>query len=551
MRSQPWGATQWERLAEGESFDGMESWLPYVHPDEDVLPDLLPPGSQVVLVEPRRIRDRAVQLLDEEAALAEALAKTWGAEDGPTRGFPRLHLPFERLLADSPRPVSWPCRRRPEGPSTPVDDRARFRPGGRRSGPAGRPGERPGRATTTPSRCARPPRAGAERLSAVLGEGGMHAPTPEAASGAPGAVVVTAALSSGFILPDSKVAVLAESDITGRRMPHRRARPRARATDGFFDDLAIGSFVVHRQHGVARFEGVTSRTMAGTTRDYLILQYRGNDRLYLPVDQIEAITAYSGGETPTLSKMGGSDWQRTRAKASAAASEVAEELVKLYRLRLEVEGFAFSPDTPWQTEMESSFGFVETEDQLKAIADVKADMERPAADGPADLRRRGIRQDRGLGARRVQGGPGREAGRRAGTDHVVGQPARADVRRSLRALSGAGGAPQSLPVAAPTAQGDRGPGRRQRRRGDRDASTPRPGRDLQAARRPGRRRGTAIRGDPQGGGQAALRRGRRLDLDRQPHPADLGDGADRDPRSVHGQHPAGRPPPHPHLCRRT
>ena len=173
------------------------------------------------------------------------------------------------------------------------------------------------------------------------------------------------------------MAVLAESDITGRRLPHRRARPRARATDGFFDDLTIGSFVVHRQHGVARFEGVTSRTMAGTTRDYLILQYRGNDRLYLPVDQIEAITAYSGGETPTLSKMGGSDWQRTRARASAAASEVAEELVKLYRLRLEVEGFAFSPDTPWQTEMESSFGFVETEDQLKAIADVKADMERP------------------------------------------------------------------------------------------------------------------------------------------------------------------------------
>ena len=102
-------------------------------------------------------------------------------------------------------------------------------------------------------------------------------------------------------------------------MPHRRARPRARAADGFFDDLEAGSFVVHRQHGVARFEGVTTRTMGGTTRDYLILQYRGSDRLYLPVEQIEAITPYSGGETPTLSKMGGADWQRTRAKARAAA----------------------------------------------------------------------------------------------------------------------------------------------------------------------------------------------------------------------------------------
>ena len=174
------------------------------------------------------------------------------------------------------------------------------------------------------------------------------------------------------------MAVLSETDVTGRRMPHRRARPRARATDGFFDDLTVGSFVVHRQHGVARFEGVTSRTMGGTTRDYLILQYRGSDRLYLPVDQIEAITAYSGGETPTLSKMGGSDWQKTRAKARAAAGEVAEELVQLYRRRLAVQGHAFGPDTPWQTEMEGAFEFVETDDQLSAIADVQGGrMEEP------------------------------------------------------------------------------------------------------------------------------------------------------------------------------
>jgi transcription-repair coupling factor (superfamily II helicase) len=219
--------------------------------------------------------------------------------------------------------------------------------------------------------------AGAARLSTVLAEGGTHAPALGSATGAPGAVVVSVPLSAGFILPDCKVAVLAESDITGRRMPHRRARPRARATDGFFDDLTIGSFVVHRQHGVARFEGVTTRVLGGATRDYLILQYRGSDRLYLPVDQIEAITAYSGGETPTLSKMGGADWQRTRARARAAAGEVAEELVKLYRRRLEVKGHAFGPDTVWQTEMESSFDFVETDDQLRAIADVKADMEQP------------------------------------------------------------------------------------------------------------------------------------------------------------------------------
>jgi transcription-repair coupling factor (superfamily II helicase) len=375
LRSQPWGATHWDRLAEGETFDGMESWLPYVHPDQDVLPDLLPPGSQVVLAEPRRIRDRALQLLDEEAALAEALAKTWGAEDGSEEGFPRLHLPFERLLAQCEAGVlAMPST--PEGPGTPAMTVRGFPPvAGDAARLVGQVSDLVGDDFTITLCAATGP--GAERLSSVLGEGGMHAPALGAATGTPGAVVVATTLSSGFILPDCRVAVLAESDITGRRLPHRRARPRARATDGFFDDLAIGSFVVHRQHGVARFEGVTSRTMGGTTRDYLILQYRGNDRLYLPVDQIEAITAYSGGETPTLSKMGGSDWQRTRAKARAAASEVAEELVKLYRQRLAVEGFAFGPDTPWQTEMESSFEFVETDDQLRAIADVKADMEQP------------------------------------------------------------------------------------------------------------------------------------------------------------------------------
>ena len=373
LESQPWGASQWERLAEGQSFDGMESWLPYVYPRQELLPDLLPAGSQVVLVEPRRIRDRAVQLLDEEAALAETLSRTWGAGEGAHEEFPRLHLPFDRLLQDSKAGVlALPTT--PDGPATPA---LTVRGLGTVAGDAARLAGQvtqlvgDGYAVTL---CAATT-GGASRLSAVLAEEGVHAPVRAERGSDPGAAVVTAPLSTGFILPDSLVAVLSESDITGRRVSHRRARPRARATDGFFDDLAVGSFVVHRQHGVARFDGVTSRTMGGTTRDYLILQYRGNDRLYLPVDQIEAITAYSGGETPTLSKMGGADWQRTRAKARAAASEVADELVQLYRRRLAVEGHAFGPDTPWQAEMEASFEFVETEDQLKAIADVKADME--------------------------------------------------------------------------------------------------------------------------------------------------------------------------------
>jgi transcription-repair coupling factor (superfamily II helicase) len=381
MARRPWGTSVWERLERGDQFDGMESWLPFIDAEERVLPDLLPQGAQVVLVEPRRIRDRGTQLLDEEAALAETLAATWGASDGGDQGpegqdtFPRLHVPFERLLRDSAAGVTTlpPV---PEGPSTPALTVRRFDsvagdPSRLAAGVSRLAGD--GYAVTLCAATA----PGAARLSATLAEEGMHAPVVEIAPGTPGVTVVVAPLAHGFILPEAKAAVLSETDITGRRMPHRRARPRARATDGFFDDLEVGSFVVHRQHGVARFEGVTTRTMGGTTRDYFILQYRGSDRLYLPVEQIEAITPYSGGESPTLSKMGGADWQRTRARARAAAGEVAAELVQLYRRRLAVEGRAFGPDTPWQTEMEAAFPFVETDDQLRAITDVKGDMEEP------------------------------------------------------------------------------------------------------------------------------------------------------------------------------
>ncbi len=371
---EPWGKAQWERLADRQAFDGMESWLPWLDPDERLVTDLVGPDGQVVLVEPRRVRDRALELADEEAALAESLAATWGvAADHPP--FPRLYLPFDRLLAKSASatlslvPVA-------EGPSVPAVTVRGFDPV---AGDAGRLARQvsglvaDGYSVTVCASNA----AAAARLAAVLAEEGVIVPVTDGAAPPASAAAVAAPLERGFVLPDTKVAVLAESDVTGRRVPHRVARPRARPTDGFFDDLAPGSFVVHRQHGVARYAGVTTRTVGGTARDYLLLEYRGSDRLYLPVDQIDAVTPYSGGESPTLSKMGGADWQRTRARARAAAGEVAEELVALYRRRLAVAGHAFPADTPWQAELEASFPYVETADQLRAIGEVKADMEAP------------------------------------------------------------------------------------------------------------------------------------------------------------------------------
>ena len=185
--------------------------------------------------------------------------------------------------------------------------------------------------------------------------------------------VLESSLAHGFSLDDPEVVVWSESDLTGRRSVHRAVRTRTRNVDGFFDDLAIGSFVVHRQHGVARFSGTTTRAINGTTRDYLILEFK-DGRSYWPTDQIDALTPYSGGDAPALSRMGGVEWQKTRAKARAAAFLVAQELVELYRERLVAPGHAFSLDTAWQVEMEDLFAFTLTADQAQAILDVKADM---------------------------------------------------------------------------------------------------------------------------------------------------------------------------------
>lgn len=408
MENQKWARPQLERLARGETFDGMESWLPWLYPHAESLIGLVGDGGQIVLVEPRRIRDRAFEINSEEEALADTLAVTWGATSEPSPKpsfepsskpssepspepspepskhpkdevgvFPRLHMAFDRLLSSTQAPIlsisPHPSPDMPANQSVVVRPKALVRGDSKALATQVSELSSQGYCVTM---CVTTPTA-AQRLTNVLIDEGLTPTQAEIAPNTKGISIVVSSLSQGFVLPDSLLAVFAESDITGRRVPHRQARPRARPTDGFFDDLVPGSYVVHRQHGVARFAGVTTRKISGTVRDYLVLEYRGSDRLYLPVDQIEAVTPYSGGESPTLSKMGGSDWQSSRAKAKAAASKVAEDLVELYRKRLLTEGFQFSPDTPWQSEVESSFPFSETVDQLLAVQDIKADMEQP------------------------------------------------------------------------------------------------------------------------------------------------------------------------------
>jgi transcription-repair coupling factor (superfamily II helicase) len=372
LATAPWAREQWDRIAQGQTFDGMESWLPWLADGEHLLSDLLPPNARVLLVEPRRMRDRAQELLDDEAALADTLAGTWGAEG---HDFPRLSLPFDRLLAHT-RAASTSLLAAPDAPSTPQLAAAAFDPvvGDVEALAQRIRSLRDGGSAVV---LAAEGTGSAHRLADVLsGEGLEVAVTERPVTSAGALSVVVAPLERGVVLPAAGLALVAEADLTGRRRVHRVARGARKAAD-YYEDLKPGDFVVHQVHGVGRYEGMVARAIGGVERDYLLLAYRGGDKLYVPTDQVGTVRRYTGGDSPSLSKMGGADWQKARSRVKSAVREIAAELVILYRKRLATPGFAFSADTPWQHEVEEAFPYEETPDQLQAIMEVKADMERP------------------------------------------------------------------------------------------------------------------------------------------------------------------------------
>ena len=189
----------------------------------------------------------------------------------------------------------------------------------------------------------------------------------------------------GFISSKYKFVLVTDKDLSGQkssdkdlaRMPSKRRK----AIDPL--QLNSGDYVVHEQHGVGRYLELITRTTNGASREYLVIEYapskRGHpaDRIFVPTDTLEQVTKYVGGESPTLHKIGGSDWQSSKRKARKAVKQIAAELIRLYAARMSAPGFAFSVDTTWQKELENSFPFVETVDQQATIDEVKRDMEKP------------------------------------------------------------------------------------------------------------------------------------------------------------------------------
>jgi transcription-repair coupling factor (superfamily II helicase) len=218
-------------------------------------------------------------------------------------------------------------------------------------------------------------RYGLDRLDARLFEGGRLSPEPAL-------TFAEARLREGFISPELRLAVY-----PFRRLVHRRRQAEARVPGAgrgrlAFSDLRVGDYVVHEDHGVARFAGFETREVGGVTRDYLYLEYKGEDRVYVPTDQLAKLSRYVGaGGEPTLSALGGKRWQNMKARARKAAGALAGELLNLYAERRTRKGHAFGADGEWQMTMEAAFPYRETADQVEAIESVKGDME---AEQPMD-----------------------------------------------------------------------------------------------------------------------------------------------------------------------
>jgi transcription-repair coupling factor (superfamily II helicase) len=406
-----------DKLAEGIPVEGMESLAPaLIGPDSlELLLHCMPEGTHVLLCDPERIRSRAHDLVrtSEEFLEASWAAAAVGGEapiDVGAAAFRTLadvraaagalHQPWWSVspfgLADEePARADEPWRDESDEVTVTPDTGAAValaaQPATRYHGETGRLVDDLKRLTAEGWGVALVFEAPgpAQRAVEVLREAGVGAARAETIETppAPGELVVTCgALNHGFLGEASRLAVLTGNDITGGRgtsTREMRKMPARRRTTIDPLELKAGDYVVHEQHGIGRYVELVRRTVNGAEREYLVIEYapakRGQpgDRLFVPTDQLDQLSRYVGGEQPTLHKLGGSDWQKAKARARKAVREIAAQLIQLYAARKASKGHAFGPDTPWQRELEDAFPYTETPDQLAAIEEVKRDMEQP------------------------------------------------------------------------------------------------------------------------------------------------------------------------------
>ena len=191
--------------------------------------------------------------------------------------------------------------------------------------------------------------------------------------------ILVGTLANGFEMPDARLVVVAERDVFGRQKKKIVQKAPKEERIAHFREINVGDYVVHVNHGVGKYLGVETLDVGGVKKDYLHIKYGGDDKLFVPTDQVGLLQKYIGseGSVPRLHRMGGTEWIKAKARARASVEDIADELIALYAKRRAAKGFACSPDTPWQREFEDAFPYEETPDQRRAIEEIKADMEKP------------------------------------------------------------------------------------------------------------------------------------------------------------------------------
>lgn len=415
--SYPGAAAMLEKIAGGIYVEGMESLIPLLVDDMVTLLDHLPDGSIPIIVEPERVRSRAADLV---ATNEEFLHAAWdsvtdasaapidlgqnGKSDLGAGSFRTVASMRELALA---KKMGW-WSMTSLGVDSAIDDgidsiqfaaRVPHTYAGNVPellevvGKKIKDGWRIAVVTHGPGPLA--------RLLDLFQEAEIPASRVESLERAPEPGIIemtTASAGHGFMMDGAKLGLLTEADILGRTSPYATrdarsgklpVRRRKNAVDPM--SLVAGDYVVHEQHGIGQFVELVQRPIAGAAltpgqpkpmKEYLVLEYaptkRGGpkDRLFVPSDQLDQVSNYVGGDAPVLSKMGGSDWAKAKSRARKAVKEIAADLIKLYSARQASRGHAFAADTPWQSELEEAFPYNETPDQLVAINEVKADMEK-------------------------------------------------------------------------------------------------------------------------------------------------------------------------------
>ncbi|WP_276944823.1 transcription-repair coupling factor [Ferrimicrobium acidiphilum] len=357
-------------LLGGTSADPAESLLPLVLNHQATIPsDLLDEDDVVILAGGALLEAESIRLVADELSMTQALAPTWGIEAtestaGLLASFDHIsESPAQSVLLTDDGADPHPLRIDHRDMTGFVERVGSFIRRGFRVIVTAESQARVRALTAT--------FASFERYPIAIG---ADADPPETA----GLYLLEGVrLYHSFIVETAKLVVVADTELVRPIANPRTPRRSPRTLSSTLDDLAPGTLVVHETYGIARYQGIVSRSLAEVERDYLLLEFGGKDKIYLPSDQTDRITLYVGGEDPALSRLGSREWSQQVRKARRAANEVAQELVVLYQKRLVTVGHAKEADTPWQDEMESAFPYELTPDQVIAIEEMKRDLEQP------------------------------------------------------------------------------------------------------------------------------------------------------------------------------